>query len=262
MGRDEDIQRVFEIADDSLQGVLGHYIYVITLQMAADKQKILMKLPERRIPMTFSWDRFYRKEDLLKAFKLPEFQIYQARLSLTMMVNLFEVSLRSFIRNLDEKGYRQHLKNSHLKTCIKWANEQLSQCDIGDQKAIERLPQTWGIIDNARRLRNLIVHNQGIFDKSYEKDAIKTTGITIDLHPHFQIYKTNPKEIVPIVFDTNYFFRFVRAHIEVLHLLHNFMQKKYFGYDDAYDYRREHKGIEWNRALWGSAKVSIQNPEV
>ncbi len=272
MNRDKEIQRVFEIADDSLQGVLGHYLYVTALQLAADNEKVTANLPAERIPMTFSWDRFYRKEDLIEAFKLPEFQIYQARISLTTIVNVFEVALKGFIQQLAEKNHPQRLKNRYLRTCIQWASEQLSQCDIGDPKAIERdigppvaikrLPRTLGIIDNARRLRNLIVHNQGLFDDTYEKDAIKAPGIAIDMHPDFLIHKTKPENPVPIVFDTGYFFRFSKAHIEVLHLLHNFIQKKYFGFQDAYDYSREKKGIEWNKVLWGSAKVKIQAPEV
>lgn len=258
MSRDKDIQHVFEVADDSLQGVLGHYLFVIALHGAAEKEKVSISLPPGRIPMTFSWDRFYRKEDLINAFKLIEFQIYQARLSLSTIVNVFEVALKGFIKHLNEKKHKQKLENRSLKSCIKWANEQLIGCDIGDQKAIDRLPYTLGIIDNARRLRNLIVHNQGLFDGSYEKDAIKSDGIILDMHPHYSNYKDNPARPTPIVFDTNYFFRFSKAHIEVLHLLHNFFQKRYFGYDDAYDYRRENKGIEWKRALWGNAKVKIE----
>lgn len=86
MARNKDVQRVFKIADDSLQGVLGHYIYVIALHAAAANEKIAANLPPERIPMTFSWDRFYKKEDLISAFKLIEFQIYQARISLITIV--------------------------------------------------------------------------------------------------------------------------------------------------------------------------------
>ena len=35
MDRDMDIQRVFEIADDSLQGVIGYHLYVSAIQKCA-----------------------------------------------------------------------------------------------------------------------------------------------------------------------------------------------------------------------------------
>ena len=267
MGRDKDIQHVFEIADDSLQGVLGYHLYVIAIQLAADTEKVMENLPADRIPMTFSWVRFYQKEDLIEAFKLPVFQIYQSRISLIAIVNVFDVALDSFIRNLKAKGHPQYLgnrklKKPSLKRRIRWASEQLIQCDIGDTEAIKKMPFTFGIIDNARRLRNLIVHNQGLFDDGYEKDAISSNGIVVDLHPHYSIFKTNPQKSVPIIMATGDFLEFAKAHIEVLHLLHNFIQKKYFGFQKAYDYREEKKAIEWDKVLWGNAKARVQFTEI
>jgi hypothetical protein len=267
MSRDKDIQHVFEIADDSLQGVLGYHLYVIAIQLAANSEKVLENLPADRIPITFSWDRFYQKQDLLEAFKLPVFQIYQSRISLIAIVNVFEVALEGFIRHLNSNGHPQYLGNRKLKEpplkqCIQWAYEQLFQCDIGDTEAIKRLPTTFGIIDNARRLRNLIVHNQGLFDDGYEKDAINSNGIVVDLHPGYSFSKTNPQRPVPIIMGTGDFLEFTKAHIEVLHLLHNFIQKKYFGFQKAYDYIEEKKAIEWDKVLWGSAKVRVHFTEI
>lgn len=54
MSRNEEILRVFETADDSLQGVLGYHFYVTAMQKVADigmraritifKKPILMRL--------------------------------------------------------------------------------------------------------------------------------------------------------------------------------------------------------------------------
>lgn len=267
LGRDKDIQHVFEVADDSLQGVLGYHLYAIALQLAANSEKVLENLPRDRMSITFSWDRFYRKQDLLEAFKLPVFQMYQSRISLIAIVNVFDVALDSFIRHLAAKGQPQYLgkrklKDPSLKQCIQWAYGQTLQCDIGDTEAIKRLPITFGIVDNARRLRNLIVHNHGLFDAGYEKDAIRSSGIVVDLHPHYSIFKANPQKSVPIIMATGDFLEFAKAHIEVLHLLHDFIQKKYFGFQKAYDYREEKKAIEWDKVLWGNAKVSVQFTEI
>jgi hypothetical protein len=232
------------------------------MQSASNFEKIAEYLPDKGFQMTFSWGRYYQKEDLVQAFKPPVLQIYQSRISLTSVVTAFEVALDGFINYLVKKGYSKKVNNQNsIKHCIKWAYEQLSPCDIGNEDAIRRLPVTFGIIDNARRIRNLIIHNQGLFDEGYEKDVIKFRGIIVDMHPDYSTYKINPKEATPIRFGTEYFLRFSKAHLEVLHLLHNEIQKKYFGYDLGYDYRVENKGIEWNKALWGNAKVTLQTLE-
>jgi hypothetical protein len=238
------------------------------MQQVADVEKIQENLPADRIPITFSWDRFYRKQDLISAFKLPIFEIYQSRISLIAIVNVFEVALASFIRYLNAKGHQQSLQNKklkgtpRLKQCIKWAYEESLHCDIGDKEAVRRLPTTFGIVDDARRLRNLIIHNHGLFDEIYERDAICSGGVVIQTHPHYSIFKTNPQRSTPLIITTGDIIDFVKAHVEVLHILHNSIQKKYFGFPEPYSYLEEKKPIEWEKVLWGSAKVSVQFTEI
>jgi hypothetical protein len=259
--RDKDIQRVFEIADDSLQGILGYHLYVVAMQSASNTEKIAQYLPDKAFQMTFDWIRYYQKEDLIQAFKPPLLEIYQSRISLTSLVTAFEVALDGFINNLLKRGFTKKLKNQKsVKNCIEWAYEQLSPCHVvGNDSMVKRLPVTFGIIDNARRLRNLIVHNQGLFDETYEQDVLKLLDIKTDMHPHYSQYKASSQKPIPVIIDTTYFFHFSMAHLEALHLLHNEIQKKYFGHNLGYDYRVENKVIEWNRALWGSAEVTFQS---
>ena len=146
-----------------------------------------------------------------------------------IIVTAFEVALNGFNTLLEEKGYNQGLKNQKLQ----WAYEQLTPCDIGNTEAITRLPITFGIIDNARRLRNLIVHNQGLFNERYGKGVLKFRDIKVDMHPHYSLYNTNLHKPTPVIFDTPYFLNFSKAHLEVLHLLHNKIQKKYFSCEMA-----------------------------
>jgi hypothetical protein len=47
---------------------------------------------------------------------------------------------------------------------------------------------------------------------------------------------------------------FSRAHIEVLHILQNQIQNRYFGHYKPYDYREENKILKWNSAFWGNAE--------
>jgi len=268
MSRDPDILRVFEITDDSLQGVLGYHLYVTAMQQVTDVEKIKENLPVKQIPITFSWDRFYQKQDLVDAFKLPVFEIYQSRITLIAIVNVFDVALAGFIRYLNAKGHHQSLKNEKLKKManlkhrIEWAYEQSIKCDIGDKEAIRRLPITFGIVDNARRLRNLIVHNHGLFDENYESDALRSEGIVIEMHEDYSVFKEKPLRPTPLIIASGDIIRFLRAHVEVLHILHNGIQKEYFDFPEPYNYLKENKPIEWERALWGTAKVRVQFTEI
>jgi len=256
MDRNQDIQKVFEIGDDSLQGVLGYNFYVNALQKSTNLKKLMEYLPDNVIPHTFSWDRYYQKEDLSNTLKTI-FEFYQSRISLIAMVNVFEVTLGNFIQYLNKNGHQQTFNdkklkgNENYKAHIKWAYLETLNCDIGDEEAIKRLPITFGKIDNARRLRNLIVHNHGLFEERYQNNVIKFKNIVIELHPDYLIFQTKPQNLFPIKITTNNIVNFSKAHIEVLHVLHNNIQKKYFNVIEAYDYRKESKYIEWNKVLWG-----------
>ncbi len=261
MKRDLDIQRVFEIADDSLQGVIGYHLYVGAIQKAVETDKVQEYLPQKSFQMTLHWIRFYRKQDLIDAFTEPYFEWIQSRISLISMVNVFEVALRNLVFHLRRKGFRQFQRKSihriFYSELLKWACKQSLKCDIGNKETLESLPKTLGIIDNARRLRNLIVHNRGLFSDRYERDVIDSYGVIADFHPHYKVYKANPKIPTPVIINSEYFHRLIQAHIEVLHVLHNYIQKEYFGVTKGYSYLREQKPIEWDQVLWGGAKVKI-----
>lgn len=263
MPRDSDIQNIFEIADDSLQGILGYYLYILAMQKSSNSRLIMNNLPdsvdeskEPAIPLTFSWIRFYKKEDLVNALKEPVFECFQSRITLLVMVSIFEVALGNFIKILNEKGHTQSLTiRASAKSRLKWAHTSSIKCDVGDKKAIERLSSTFSIIDNARRLRNLIIHNQGIFEERYRTDGIVFEKSKMEFHRGYELYEKNLELKFPILLDSKDVFRFSQAHIEVLHILHNYLQKRYFGFPRAYSYVRENKPIEWEKALWGEAKV-------
>jgi len=256
MDRNQDIQKVFEIGDDSLQCVLGYHFYFNALQKSTNLKKLMEHLPDNVIPHTFSWNRYYQKGDLSNTLKTI-FECYQSRISLISMASVFEVTLRNFIQYLNKNGHQQTFNDKKLKgkenykDNIKWAYLGTLNCDIGDEKAIKRLPITFGKIDNVRRLRNLIVHNHGLFKESYQNDVIKFKNIVIELHPDYFIFQTKPQNLFPIKITTENIVDFSKAHIEVLHVLHNNIQKKYFNVIKPYDYGKESKYIEWNRLLWG-----------
>jgi len=252
MARNQEIQKIFEIADDSLQGVLGYHLYVSGMQNSVDVGKVWKYLPSKVIPHTFSWVRYYHKKDLTDTLA-KIFEWYQSRISLIAMENVFEAALSDFIHNLEQEGHPQTLDGNpkSYRTHIKWAYSQSKKCNVGDEKAIERLPTTFGKIDNARRLRNLIVHNHGLFTKRYEEDAIKRDEIKIELHPDYAEFEKNPEVPFPIKITTDKIVDFSKSHIEVLHVLHNGIQKNFFDFPEPYDYRKARKRIEWDKVLWG-----------
>ena len=257
MVRDLDIQRAFENADDSLHGIIGYHVYVSAMQKAVDREEMLKYLPAKSFQTTFSWIRYYSKLELIKTFEPPILEFYQGKILLVALTSIFEAVLDDFIRRLQKTGVLKVLSKNNYKFLIEWAYGQALKTKIGEKAAIERLPITFGVIDNARRLRNLFVHNQGLFRLQYSGDILRKNGIVVDLHPFYEKFRKNTKKEVPVVVSWKYLQRFILAHIEVLHILHNQIQSEYFGVSEGYSYAKEGKPIVFQRALWGKVNVRL-----
>jgi len=257
MSRDPIIQRALETADDSLQGIIGYHMYVSAMQKAVSRKEMLQYLPEGSFQITFSWIRYYDKQGLIETFEPPILDLYQGKILLVALTSVFEAVLDDFIQRLQELRVLEALPDNNYKAFIEWAYELVLKAEIGEKAAIERLPTTFGIVDNARRLRNLFVHNHGLFNEMYEKSAIRKNKMVLDLHPFYSEFKKNPRKEVPVIVYWKYLQRFILAHIEVLHILHNQIQRKYFGVLEGYSYVREGKPIVYERALWGKANVRL-----
>jgi hypothetical protein len=167
-------------------------------------------------------------------------------------VGIFDDALDKFVVELEHLGHDLALDKKHYRKRIIWAFSVSKEARIGDSKAIERLPKTFGIIEEARRLRNLILHNHGIFDKQYEKEADKThESIEKIMHPD---YRDSGKPIA-VMLKHKDILNVSMAHIEALHILHNQIQMRYFNHNDPYDYGIERKIIKWSSAFWGKAEL-------
>jgi hypothetical protein len=88
--------------------------------------------------------------------------------------------------------------------------------------------------------------NHGLFTERYESDAVPFGEAEIVLHTDHQRFKTEHVQ-VPIALTTNEIVDFSRAHIEVLHVMHNGIQTRCFGHSELYDYRRETKKLNGTR---------------
>lgn len=239
MNHNEEIKKIFEVADDSLQGVLGYHFYVMAIYKTFDSSKISDYLPQGSIPHTHSWIRYYDKDNLIKEMT-DIFEAYQSGVTLINMVSYFEVALKEFFNQLNST--KEPNNNRGYKYYIRWAYPESKKTDVGDSEALHRLPITFGKIDNARRLRNQIVHSRGYFTKFYETDAINENGIQLDFQPDY-------KKLGKIYLTTDNIIDFSKSHIEVLHVLHNGIQKNYFN-APTYSYIAENKNIEWDTIFW------------
>jgi len=261
MKRAPEIQKDFEVADDSLQTILGYHLYTIAVQKSSDKAKIAEYFPDVGIRITFAWNRYYDRQELIDFFSSALFELIQARVSLIYVTSVFEDVLNRFVEHLNEKQFRQKCGlNPKYKDLILWAYRESKRCPlcvIGNEKTLEGLPTTFGIIDNARRLRNLIVHNHGLFNTKYEDGAIRSDGIKIELHNLYSEFKRSPQQAIPAIIRTEDLCPIIWAHTEALHVLHNSIQEEFFGVTEGYSYKAEKKRIELKRILLGNSEVEI-----
>ena len=131
----------------------------------------------------------------------------------------------------------------------------MQKSPVASTQATLRLPETCGDLDNARRLRNCIVHRNGCYDEEmYLQDMIQDGWVV----PQFERNSRSaaPKG-EPIFLTTDRFEHLTRSHIEFLHILHNTIQQKEFGHSIPYHYGNEGKGIEWHRILSGRRDVKM-----
>ena len=261
MKRDSEIQKAFEVADDSLQAIQAYHLYVTAAQKSSDKETISGYFPDVGIRITPAWARYYDKQKIIDFFNSDILEPIQARVSLIFVTSIFDDLLKRFIKHLTEKEFPQNRDaNRNYKRRIEWAYTECKRCPlsvVGNEETLKRLPITFGIIDNSRRLRNLTVHNQGLFDKEYESDAIKSNGIKIQLHPDYCEFKKNPQRPIPAIIMTKDLLQFVWFHVEALHVLHNSIQEKFFGVTEGYSYQAERKPFELRRILFGNSEVGF-----
>lgn len=251
MPKNIDIQRIFEIADDSLQGLLGYYMYVTSAGGCAEKNCILSKLPKDRIPITHAWDRFYIPNELVTVME-KVFVHYQTRVCLVAMVNIFEVATRSFIDCLQHAGHSQTIPANpkHYKNRLEWVFEKVATSTIPDRTIQARITYLCLDVDHARRLRNISVHNNGLFDDEYAK-GVEVDGQKPLIHPNYVHYIKDKSKPVPMILHPTDYVQLSKSHIELLHVLHYEIQRQDFGDNTGYSYRDENKAIQWQRLLLG-----------
>ena len=179
------------------------------------------------------------------------FLLYHARIALISLISTFEGALKNFIARLVDTKKIKKLKRDSYKERLIWAFDIAKQSTYGTNTMKDRIPDICLDIDHARRIRNLWMHNNGLFDEGYE-DGIPVNGRLPIIDPQYNKFLKNKKKPVPVVLKPDVFEQFSCSHIELLHDLHDTIQRKYFGQKISYGYKRERKRIEWQRLLLGA----------
>jgi hypothetical protein len=69
------------------------------------------------------------------------------------------------------------------------------------------------------------MHNRGNYDKFYETDTIDVPGHRPIMEQDYLKFKNNPKKVTPIKLSIELFQKLLRSHSEMLHHVHNMIQK-------------------------------------
>jgi hypothetical protein len=248
VARDLPITETFTTADDAMQGLWGSHTYVSAALAVADRARLVATLPNRRFALTHEWERFYNRHDLAAEMERIGPQFLQSRASLLVLVMIFEHAAWRFNERLFKLGHAP--RRSKYKNLLEWVFSLMRGSDAGSTTMIKRLPDTCGDVDNARRLRNTIVHNNGMYSERYGSDSISDGWVKVASERDWRVAE-------PVLISTERFEHFSKSHIELLHILHNSIQRKFFGHLDDFNYRRERKRIEWHRVLTGSRHVKV-----
>src|SRR5713101_1837428 len=250
--RNSTIEAIFTTADDTMLGLWGLHTYVNEAVVRCDRPAMLITLPEQRFTVTHEWLRRYDREELLREMD-NVFEFVHCRNSVVALVAIFEAAVSRFNSTLSTLGLAP--ARNKYKQLLVWTFGLLETAKAGGSASmLARLPQTCGDLDHARRLRNCITHNNGSYEQFYFDDTIEN-GWVKPQHMKDAVRAVAAKEKIFVV--NAVFENLLLSHIEVLHILHNMIQRTFFGHTSDYNYAIEQKPIEWHRILSGRAIVGM-----
>jgi hypothetical protein len=252
MARDSEVEAIFTTADDAMQGLWALHRYLKAATDTTDEQSVVARLPEKAFQLTHEWLRSYDPKELVRAIRDTGIDFLLSWSSLVSLVVISEAALDGMNARLAKLGHSK--TEGGNKRLLQWAFGLLRGSASGSENMLRRLPETCGDLDNARRLRNCIVHNSGTYSDLYSRDAIDDGWVVVQKE-----YDTSPAATGrgAIQITTSRYEHFSRSHIEFLHILHNTIQSKYFEHHDGYNYADEDKRIEWHRVLTGREDVGL-----
>jgi len=252
MARDRQIEAIFTTADDQMQGLWGLHSYLKTATDITAPEKLVPHLPQGTLQLTHFWTRNYEAGEMVRAMSDVGIDFLLSRSSLVSQVTICEAALRRLNARLADLG--KCSKKDGNKQLLSWAFGLVKGSSCGSPEMVARLAETCGDLDNARRLRNCIAHNNGAYNQMYESDVINDGWTKIQREKDSVLGVAERSKIFLVTARFEYF---SRSHIEFLHILHNTIQLDSFGHSSGYNYAQEGKGIEWYRVLSGKWIVGM-----
>jgi hypothetical protein len=240
MARDKQILEAFENADDAIQGLWGLHAFGYFAIATRNDTEIARCLPNVAFQMTHRWQRFYNRDGLLAVMREHHEPVY-CRSLLLILASLFEAVLADFAGRLSSLGHTGKCPSKY-KERLEWAFNIAKKVSSPPEDAAikNRLPVTCGDVDNARRLRNCIAHNRGKYSNKYKSQEIRDGWADVQTDADFSA--SAPINLTKARFDY-----FVQSHLELLHALHNQIQREFFQHWEGYKYADENKKIEWEK---------------
>lgn len=275
-----EILRIFLDADDAMQGVIGFQLYVGASTHSKFQDKVSKIIENKHIapscppiynfPLTNVWRRNFTPEQLVSEMD-KGFEWYFTFSSLTSLISIFGAALKDFTDYLVKKRdiLTQPLqltivKDKRTRTVninkywdlLQWTSDFVNQWkeqifngrkDEARVRIIENVPNVCCQVDEARRARNCFIHNRGLFDKSYGEGPISVPGRGPEMRPEF---RENPDREIQIPMTLDKYVEYSQSHIELLHDLHDLIQRKHFHLrGSGYSYRADRKIIDWRRVF-------------
>jgi hypothetical protein len=159
-----DSQRaIFTTADDQIQGLWAWHRYAEQAINMAAPDEVAKGFPPSAYPMTHEWVRRYDPQEMAKAV-VQVHPFILVRHSLIGLVTICEAALFRLNERLASLGKSEEFSKAFK--LLKWAFKIVRNSPLASKAATARLPQTCGDLDNARRLRNCIVHRNGCYARS------------------------------------------------------------------------------------------------
>jgi hypothetical protein len=173
------------------------------------------------------------------------FVFIHSRNSLVGLVAIFEGALLGFNERLFAMSLaKEQIMYKHL---LSWAFKIVRDSPSGSQSMQSRLPKVCGHVDNARLLRNCIAHNSGRYQQRYFHDAIDEKWVEVHHLPGNVDQEVAARS--KILITNSHFEELLHSHVELLHMLHNTIQRALFHEKEDYNYAKEGKNIEWHRVF-------------
>lgn len=150
MSRDQALKRVFEVADDGMQAVVGYFHFVAACKHVANSQIVMDYLPKGittgqpptihyLMQMFHEWSRYYDPKEFVDVMS-EVFLPYHTRTCTLAIVSIFDACLTSFIERLVSIKKMPVIKGGY-KQKLEWAFPVILSSSYGNHSMQTRLPE-------------------------------------------------------------------------------------------------------------------------